>query len=59
MRKISEGFMKVKLPGEQEIDKESMDIFEEFLTGFTGRYPRPGDPFRSDRRSGKLHLLPV
>jgi CRISPR/Cas system-associated exonuclease Cas4 (RecB family) len=31
LRKISEGFLRVKLPDDQEINKESMAVFEELL----------------------------
>jgi len=45
LRKISEGFMKVKLPEEQEIDKESMKIFEELLKTLLGKILDPKIPF--------------
>jgi len=45
LRKISEGFMKVKLPEEQGIGKDSMKIFEELLTGLLEKILDPEIPF--------------
>jgi len=45
MRKISEGFMKVRLPEEQEIDVESMKIFEELLQALVEKILDPEIPF--------------
>ena len=36
LRKISEGFLRVKLPGDQEINEESMAVFEELLKELAG-----------------------
>ncbi len=45
MRKISEGFKMVKLPEEQEIDQESMKIFEEMLKSLLEKILDPALPF--------------
>jgi hypothetical protein len=45
LRKISEGFMKVKLPGEQPINRESMKIFEDMLISLLEKILDPGIPF--------------
>jgi ATP-dependent helicase/nuclease subunit B len=45
MRKISEGFMKVRLPEEKEIDDESMKIFEAMLIDLLEKILDPGIPF--------------
>jgi len=45
MRKISEGFMKVKLPEEKEVDIESMKIFEEMLKALLEKILDPEIPF--------------
>jgi CRISPR/Cas system-associated exonuclease Cas4 (RecB family) len=45
MRKISEGFKMVKLPEEQEIDQESMKIFEEILKSLLEKILDPSIPF--------------
>jgi CRISPR/Cas system-associated exonuclease Cas4 (RecB family) len=45
LRKISSGFMKVKLPEGKEIDRESMDIFEEILVKLLEEILDPATPF--------------
>jgi hypothetical protein len=45
LRKISEGFMKVKLPEEQEIGEESMEIFEGMLKALLEKILDPQIPF--------------
>jgi CRISPR/Cas system-associated exonuclease Cas4 (RecB family) len=45
LRKISSGFMKVKLPEGKEIDHESMDIFEEILVKLLEEILDPATPF--------------
>jgi CRISPR/Cas system-associated exonuclease Cas4 (RecB family) len=45
LRKISSGFMKVKLPEGKEIDQESMEIFEEMLVKLLEDILDPGIPF--------------
>jgi ATP-dependent helicase/nuclease subunit B len=45
MRKISEGFIRVKLPGDQEINDESMAVFEELLKALAGNILDPELPF--------------
>jgi ATP-dependent helicase/nuclease subunit B len=45
LRKISEGFMKVRLPEEQGIGKESMKIFEEMMIILLEKILDPDIPF--------------
>lgn len=45
LRKISAGFMKVKLPGNAEIDDETMNIFEENLKALLEQILNPLVPF--------------
>jgi hypothetical protein len=45
LRKISSGFMKVRLPGEQEIDAGSMKMFEENLKSLLEKILDPETPF--------------
>ena len=45
LRKISQGFMKVKLPDEQGIGEESMEIFEEKLKALLDKIMDPKIPF--------------
>jgi ATP-dependent helicase/DNAse subunit B len=45
LRKISEGFIRVKLPGDEEINDESMAVFEELLKSLTGNILDPELPF--------------
>jgi hypothetical protein len=45
LRKISSGFMKVKLPGDQLINEDSMETFEELLVGLVGKIMDPSVPF--------------
>jgi ATP-dependent helicase/nuclease subunit B len=45
LRKISSGFMQVKLPDGKEIDPESMAIFEDMLAGLLEIVLNPGIPF--------------
>jgi CRISPR/Cas system-associated exonuclease Cas4 (RecB family) len=45
MRRISEGFLSVKLPQDQEIGKESMEIFEELLKDLLEKILDPKIPF--------------
>jgi CRISPR/Cas system-associated exonuclease Cas4 (RecB family) len=45
MRKISEGFMNVRLPAEQEIGKETMEVFEALLKDVLEKILDPAIPF--------------
>lgn len=45
LRKISQGFMKVKLPDEKRIGEESMEIFEEMLKDLMEKIMDPEIPF--------------
>jgi hypothetical protein len=45
LRKISEGFMKVKLPEEQSIGSETMKIFEALLIALLEKILNPEIPF--------------
>lgn len=45
LRKISSGFMKVKLPGDQLINEDSMETFEEILVSLVGKIMDPSVPF--------------
>lgn len=45
LRKISEGFIKVKLPGEELIGQETMRIFEEMLKALLEKILDPEIPF--------------
>ncbi len=58
MRKISSGFMKVKLPEEQEINKESMKMFEECLQSLLEKILDPGIPFTQAEDSENCAYCP-
>jgi CRISPR/Cas system-associated exonuclease Cas4 (RecB family) len=45
LRKISDGLMRVRLPDEQTIGKETMDTFETILVEVIGRIMDPGEAF--------------
>jgi hypothetical protein len=58
LRKISSGFMKVKLPEDAEINSESIDIFEGLLTELLEDIFNPASPFDQTRDADNCIYCP-
>ncbi len=58
LRRISAGFMKVKLPGGQEIGAESIAIFEDILLELVGTIMDPEVPFRQAEKVEQCRYCP-
>ncbi|MCU0370251.1 MAG: PD-(D/E)XK nuclease family protein [Bacteroidales bacterium] len=58
LRKISEGFKMVRLPGDHEIDNESMRIFEDVLKSLLEEILNPAIPFEQTKNADNCTYCP-